>query len=118
MNDGPREERSTAGGGGPSPANPLASIVRSEALRADAEDRIQPDPARLAAGWERRFVIERSRAADLVALYEQGGFEVAADPVPPELLADECTDCKLVSLMQYVQVYVRRPAGGIAPIGP
>lgn len=110
MNDGPREQRPTAGGGDDPPASPLASIVRSEALRADAEDRIQPDPVRLAAGWERRFVIERARAADLVALYEQGGFEVATDPVPPELLADECTDCKLVSLMQYVQVYVRRPA--------
>lgn len=89
-------------------AGRLAGIVRGEALRADAESRIAPDPARIAAGWERRFVIEKARAGDFVALFESTGFEVACDPVAPELLADECTDCKLVSAMQYVAVYVRR----------
>ena len=89
-------------------AGRLAGIVRAEALRADAEERIRPDPARLAAGWERRFVIERARAADLVALYERSGFEVATDPVAPELLADECTDCRLVSALAFVQLYTRR----------
>jgi len=89
-------------------AKSLAPLVRQEAARMDAEDRIAPDPERIAAGWDRRFVIEHGRTADLVALYERGGFEVVLDPVAPELLADECTDCKLVSALQYVQVYVRR----------
>lgn len=92
----------------PDGAERLAGIVRTEALRADAAERIAPDPARTAAGWERRFVIERARAADLVGLYERAGFEVAQDPVAPELLADECTDCRLVAALAYVQVYVRR----------
>ncbi len=103
-----RDERPDGGEGAPSPERPLAGIVRGEALRAGAEERIRPDPARLAAGWERRFVIERARVGDFARLYEQSGFEVAIDPVPPELLADECTDCRLVAALDYVQVYVRR----------
>ena len=105
MADEPREGR--AGAEAPAGARPLASIVRGEALRADAESRVKPDPARVAAGWTRRFVIERARAADLVTLYEQAGFEVAVDAVAPELLEDECSDCKLVVRLDYVQVYTR-----------
>ena len=87
---------------------PLASLVRSEAMRADQESRIRPDPARLAAGWERRFVIERDRAPDLVRLYAVAGLEVAVDPVPPEALADECDGCRIVFLREYVSIYTRR----------
>lgn len=103
---GPREAREGAGDAGP-PTRPLASIVRGEATRAEAEARIHPDPARMAAGWQRRFVIERPRAADLVRLYEESGFEVAVDAVAPELLEDECSDCRLVMSLDYVQVYTR-----------
>lgn len=92
------------------PATPLSSLVRAEAIRTQAESRIRPDPARLAAGWERRFVIERARAADLTRLYEQAGFEVVLDPVPPELLDEECVDCRLVVQLGYVSLYTRRPA--------
>lgn len=112
---GPRETREGAGGDAGPPTRPLASIVRGEAARADAEARIRPDPARVADRWERRFVIERARAADLAALYEESGFEVAVDAVAPELLEDECADCKLVVRMDYVQVYTRRPASGPPP---
>lgn len=90
-------------------AAPLASLVRAEAMRSEAASRIRPDPARLAAGWERRFVIERGRAADLARLYVQAGFEVAQDPVPPELLEEECADCRLVVQLGYVSLYTRKP---------
>lgn len=96
------------GGDARRPARPLAAIVRSEALRADAEERVRPDPARVAAGWDRRFVIEAARAADLVKLYEDVGFEVAVDPVSPGQLQDECLDCRLVARLGFAQVYVRR----------
>jgi len=89
-------------------AGKLGFVVRGEALRADAESRIRPDPARIAEGWERRFVIERARAADLVSLYEAAGFEVVVDPVPPELVAEECTDCRVVGQLEFVSVYTRR----------
>jgi hypothetical protein len=108
VDEGSREKRSGASGDAVPPARPLASIVRGEALRADAEERIRPDPARVAAGWERRFVIERARSADFVKLYEEAGFEVAVDAVAPELLEDECSDCALVARLDYVQVYTRR----------
>ena len=89
----------------------LASLVRSEALRADYADRIRPDPARLAAGWERRFVIERERAPDLVRLYARAGLEVITDPVPAEALADECDGCRVVFLREYVSIYTRPRRG-------
>lgn len=112
MDRGRDRERPDAGGDPASPAGPLASVVRGEAVRADAAERIRPDPARIAAGWQRRFVIERARLADLVALYERAGFEVAADPVAPELFEDECSDCALAKHLGYVQVYTRRAYGG------
>lgn len=96
------------------PVVPLASLVRGEAVRGEAAGRIRPDPARLAAGWERRFVIERARAADLARLYEGMGLEVALDPVAPELLEDDCTDCRLVSALDYVTLYTRKPGGAVS----
>lgn len=121
-------EPSAESGAGPvgRRTGPLASVVRNEALRDEADGRIRPDPARLAAGWERRFVIERGRAPDLVRLYEASGYEVALDPVPPELLDDECVDCRLVASLDYVSLYTRRReeaagaegrARGSTPIG-
>ena len=96
---------------------PLSALVRGEALRSEAGERIRPDPARLAAGWEKRFAIERSRAADLARLYEEAGFEVALDPVSPERLDEECGDCRVVAQFDHVLLYTRRiaPAGEAAP---
>ena len=96
----------------PDDVRPLAALVRNEAVRTDSAERIRPDPARLAAGWERRFVIERERAADLVRLYAVAGYEVAVDPVPPETLADECEGCRIVFLREYVSIYTRRLSPG------
>lgn len=88
----------------------LTGIVRGEATRAEAESRVRPDPARLAAGWERRFVVERGRAPDFARLYEEAGYEVALDPVSPELLEEECAGCRLVFQLEYVALYTRRNA--------
>ncbi|MBP8137636.1 MAG: hypothetical protein KAY61_05475 [Candidatus Eisenbacteria bacterium] len=106
-NDTPEDSR-TAEEVGERAKRSLASLVRAEAMRDAALERITPDPARLADGWKRRFVIERARVGDLVALYEEGGFEVVADAVAPEQLEDDCTDCKLVVHLDYVQVYTRK----------
>jgi hypothetical protein len=88
----------------------LTGIVKGEALRAEAETRVRPDPARVAEGWMRRFVIEKRRAADFAGLYEEAGFEVLLDPVAPELLEEECAGCRLVFQLEYVSLYTRRPA--------
>ena len=91
----------------------LTGIVRGEATRAEAESRVRPDPARIAAGWERRFVVERARAADFARLYEEAGFEVALDPVAPEQLDDECDGCRIVFHLEYVSLYTRRFAAPV-----
>ena len=92
--------------------DPLASIVREEANRARAQAQIAPDPARLAAGWERRFVVEGRRAPEYVELYESLGFEVAADPVRREQVADECDDCRIALLLEFRAIYTR-PRGAL-----
>jgi len=85
----------------------LASIVREEAIRAHAQAEIAPDPARLAEGWERRFVVEGRRVPEYVDLYESLGFEVAADPVRREQVADECDDCRIALLLEFRTIYTR-----------
>lgn len=90
------------------PGDRLPEIVREEALRAAAESRIRPDPERLAAGWERRFVVEARRVGEYVRLYESAGFEVAADPVRPEQVEDQCADCRALLALGFRAVYTRR----------
>ena len=88
-------------------SDPLSSLVRAEAARAAAEMRLRPDPARLAAGWERRFVVEARRAEEYVRLYESAGFDVAVDPVAPEQVDEECGDCRLLLALEFRTIYTR-----------
>ena len=97
-----------AGSGPRSPdAAPLGRMVGQEARRLLAEARIAPDPARVAAGWERRFVADAERAAEAVRLYEELGYEVCADPLRPDDLTGECEDCRLLMLLQFKTIYTR-----------
>jgi hypothetical protein len=86
----------------------LSAVVRAEAFRAVAESRIRPDPDRLSAGWQRRFVVEARRIGEYIRLYEAAGFEVAADPVKPEQVEEECGDCRLVLSLEFRTIYTRR----------
>jgi hypothetical protein len=99
---GPRERNRSPGEG-----KPLASIVREEALRAQAQAQIAADPARLAEGWERRFVVEARRVLEYLELYESLGLEVAADPVLRHQVADECDDCRIALLLEFRTIYTR-----------
>lgn len=69
---------------------------------------VKPDPERLAAGWERRFVVGPGRAEEAVQLYRELGFDVAADPVRPEQLGPQCHGCTLTALLQLKTIYTRR----------
>lgn len=93
------------------PAERLAGLVRGEAHRLLSEAALAPDPERVAAGWERRFVADAARADEAMRLYAQLGFEVCADPLEPEELAGECEDCRLLMLLQFRTIYTRRPPG-------
>lgn len=92
-------------------ARRLSGMVQAEASRLLSEAQLAPDPERVAAGWERRFITDVARTAEVVALYESLGFEVAADPIRREDLPDGCDDCHLVALMGFRTVYTRRSGG-------
>ena len=91
------------------PARALGPIVEQEARRVLSEAQLAPDPARLADGWERRFVVDGQRVEEMTALYRELGFEVCADPVRPDLLTGDCEDCKLLMLLDFKTIYTRRP---------
>jgi hypothetical protein len=89
------------------------------------EDPIPTSAARIAAGWQRRFVVDQTRVVEMVRLYQALGYETAVDPVRPEDLADDpagdpearapraadagCHDCRLVTL-RWLHVIYTRPA--------
>ena len=87
----------------------LSRIVESEARRALEEDQVRADSARLAEGWERRFLADAARAAEAITLYEALGYETCADPLRREDLTGDCDDCQLVMLLHYRMIYTRRP---------
>jgi hypothetical protein len=89
-------------------AKPLSFLVQAEARRVLSEAQLEGDPQRLADGWERRFIADRQRAEEMTALYEELGFEVAADPIRPEDMDDDCEDCQLLAKLQFQMIYTRR----------
>lgn len=93
------------------PAGPLGTLVRHEAHLLTSEARLVPDPARLAAGWERRFVADAARTEEALRLYAELGFEVCADPLEPAQLTGECADCRLLMLRTFRTIYTRRAPG-------
>ncbi len=86
----------------------LAFIVEQEARRVLSESELAPDPARIAQGWQRRFITDVDRVDELAALYRDLGYEVSVDPVRPEELAGECDDCQLVLLRRFHTIYTRK----------
>lgn len=95
----------------PDPLRGLGAIVEGEARRVLSEAQLRPDPARLAGGWERRFVADAARAAEAVELYEALGFEAVADPLGTGELGEQCDGCRLVALLRFRTVYTRRRDG-------
>lgn len=66
------------------------------------------DPARLAAGWERRFLADGPRATEAVALYEALGYEVDAVALAGSHLPADCTACQLATLLAFKTIYTRK----------
>ena len=87
----------------------LFRLVKEEEHRVLSTAALTADPARLADGWERRFLADGPRAAEAVALYESLGFEVAADPLSAPDLPADCTDCQLATLLAFKTIYTRSP---------
>ena len=77
-----------------------------------SEEALEGDPALLAQGWERRFMADGERAKEAVELYEELGYEVRAEPVRREDVADDCEDCQLLMLLKFQTIYTRKRNSG------
>jgi hypothetical protein len=75
---------------------------------------LKPDPERIRAGWEHRFVADAERAREMVQLYRELGFEVAADPVHLDAGHGACTACFEQSDRGHRSIYTRRASGPAA----
>lgn len=91
---------------------PLSDMVEREAKRVLSETQLKPDPARVAQGWERRFLADAERAEEAMELYARLGYEVCADPVRPDQLEQDCLGCPLPTLLQFTMIYTRKKRGG------
>jgi hypothetical protein len=89
----------------------LVHLVEHEAQRVLSEQALQGDPARLADGWERRFIADKVRAEEMMQLYAELGYEVCADPLRPADMADDCQDCRLLMALEFKTVYTRKRRG-------
>jgi hypothetical protein len=89
-------------------ASSLGPIVEQEARRVLSDAQLEGDPARLADGWQRRFIADARRAEEAIELYTQLGYEVCADPVRAEELGEECDDCQLLAALQFRTIYTRK----------
>jgi hypothetical protein len=86
----------------------LGRLVEQEARRLLSAEQLEGDPARIADGWERRFIADAQRAKEAMELYEHLGYEVCADPVKAEEVGEECGDCQLLAALQFRVIYTRR----------
>jgi hypothetical protein len=86
----------------------LAHLVEQEARRFLSAQQLEGDPARLADGWERRFIADAQRAREAMELYERLGYEVCADPVTADEVGEDCVDCQLLAALQFKVIYTRR----------
>jgi hypothetical protein len=93
-------------------AESLGPLVEQEARRFLSEEQIEGDPARIADGWERRFIADGRRAEEMIELYSDLGYEVCADPVSPDVVGDDCDDCQLLAALQFKIIYTRKRATG------
>jgi hypothetical protein len=90
--------------------------------RGDAGEAYPGSAERIAAGWQRRFVVDSSRVTEMVRLYRALGYETAVDPILPDDLRDEpadgggeapdriddrCRDCRLVTMGWLHILYTR-----------
>ena len=67
-----------------------------------------PSPDRLAEeGWTRQFVADEPRLREAAAAYEEAGFEVRLEPLPPESECGECRACFDGSEDRYRIIYTR-----------
>ena len=92
----------------------MTKIVKVDALfsrsagRVLSEAQLQPDPALIAEGWERRFTADSQRAEEAMELYAKLGYEVRAEALRPDEIMDECEGCHSLAALEFKTIYTRK----------
>jgi hypothetical protein len=92
----------------------MTKIVKVDALfsrsagRVLSEAQLQPDPALVADGWERRFTADSQRAEEAIELYAKLGYEVRAESLRPDEITDECEGCHALAVLEFKTIYTRK----------
>jgi hypothetical protein len=61
-----------------------------------------------AAGWERRFEADATRAKELAELYTELGYEVTTRRIAPQEFGADCGGCAIAACQLDVVVYTKR----------
>ena len=86
----------------------VGALFGRSAERLLSKEQLEPNPALVAEGWERRFSADGPRAMEAMHLYAQLGFDVHAEPVTAHELSDDCQDCRLVVALAFQTIYTRK----------
>ena len=84
------------------------SPTRSHAHALCDSGGLEPDPALVAEGWERRFIADAQRAREAMELYAELGYEVRAEPVRAADLGDDCEGCSIALTLEFKTIYTRK----------
>jgi hypothetical protein len=58
-------------------------------------------------GWERQTTYDEPRLSEMIAMYEEIGFEVRLEPLNPDE-EPGCTECMKTSPEKYKVIYTRK----------
>lgn len=86
----------------------IETLFERSSRRMLSDAQLQPDPALVAEGWERRFTADAHRAQEAIELYVQLGYEVRAESLLPEQLTDECEGCRSPVISEFKTIYTRK----------
>ncbi len=96
----------------PDRSRPLSLLVEGEARRVLSEASFARTLRGSRTAGSAGSSADSARAEEAIRLYESLGFEVAADPIQPDEMGEDCDDCQLLALMKFRTIYTRRkPAG-------
>ena len=68
----------------------------------------RPDASLLQEGWEYRFVASGQRLQEAQELYNELGFDVRSESIPPESFPEGCEECQLILMLKFKAIYTRR----------
>jgi hypothetical protein len=86
----------------------IETLFERSSRRMLSDAQLQPNPALVAEGWERRFTADAHRAQEAIELYVQLGYEVRAESLLPEQLTGECEGCRSPVISEFKTIYTRK----------